>query len=106
MMGEEKFTYTCPMHPEVEQGQPGKCSKCGMFLEAKVAPGIRVEYYCPMHPEVVQAKPGGCPQCGGMFLVARNKTAEEKAGEAGAVLKKRPTSTNMSMKRSRPSMPR
>lgn len=25
--------YTCPMHPEVRQGAPGKCPKCGMFLQ-------------------------------------------------------------------------
>ena len=25
-------TYTCPMHPEVEQPTPGKCPKCGMDL--------------------------------------------------------------------------
>jgi len=24
--------YTCPMHPEVSSGQPGKCPKCGMDL--------------------------------------------------------------------------
>ena len=28
-------TYTCPMHPEVKQDQPGKCPKCGMALVAK-----------------------------------------------------------------------
>ena len=28
-------TYTCPMHPEVEQQGPGSCPKCGMALEAK-----------------------------------------------------------------------
>lgn len=82
MQGKEKFTYTCSMHPEVKQDQAGKCPKCGMFLEAKAAPGTQVEYYCPMHPEVVQAKPGECPKCG-MFLVARSKTTEQKAGEAG-----------------------
>jgi len=27
--------YTCPMHPEVEQGHPGACPKCGMTLEPK-----------------------------------------------------------------------
>jgi hypothetical protein len=27
--------YTCPMHPEVSSGNPGKCSKCGMTLERK-----------------------------------------------------------------------
>lgn len=25
--------YTCPMHPEVRQPQPGRCPKCGMKLE-------------------------------------------------------------------------
>lgn len=26
-------TYTCPMHPEVQQQGPGSCPKCGMALE-------------------------------------------------------------------------
>lgn len=25
--------YTCPMHPEIRQDQPGNCPKCGMALE-------------------------------------------------------------------------
>lgn len=33
-------TYTCPMHPEIEQDHPGSCPKCGMALEPKaVQPG-------------------------------------------------------------------
>lgn len=28
-------TYTCPMHPEVKSGAPGKCSKCRMALVPK-----------------------------------------------------------------------
>jgi len=28
-------TYTCPMHPEIEQVGPGSCPKCGMALEPK-----------------------------------------------------------------------
>jgi Cu+-exporting ATPase len=31
------MTYTCPMHPEVEQNYPGNCPKCGMALEPKTA---------------------------------------------------------------------
>lgn len=27
------ITYTCPMHPEVQQDHPGNCPKCGMTLE-------------------------------------------------------------------------
>ena len=25
--------YTCPMHPDIQSDGPGKCPKCGMFLE-------------------------------------------------------------------------
>lgn len=32
-----KTTYTCPMHPEIEQDHPGDCPKCGMALEPKAA---------------------------------------------------------------------
>ena len=31
--GENEMTYTCPMHPEVQQDHPGDCPKCGMALE-------------------------------------------------------------------------
>ena len=33
--------YTCPMHPEVRQTQPGSCPKCGMALEPLNAAGRR-----------------------------------------------------------------
>ena len=28
-------TYTCTMHPDVAQAQPGKCPKCGMQVVVK-----------------------------------------------------------------------
>lgn len=58
-------TYTCPMHPEVEQDGPGTCPKCGMGLEPLApVPVARTEYTCPMHPEIVRDSPGSCPKCG------------------------------------------
>jgi Cu+-exporting ATPase len=35
-------TYTCPMHPEVQQDHPGSCPKCGMALEP-LSPTIEEE---------------------------------------------------------------
>ena len=35
MSVEDKAVYTCPMHPEVQKPEPGKCPKCGMNLEKK-----------------------------------------------------------------------
>jgi Cu+-exporting ATPase len=37
MGAEDKAVYTCPMHPEVQKPEPGKCPKCGMNLEKKPA---------------------------------------------------------------------
>ncbi|WP_404303181.1 copper-transporting P-type ATPase [Alicycliphilus denitrificans] len=82
--------YTCPMHPEVRQNQPGRCPKCQMHLvpedevhaghqhghggdeghrspkpvAAPVAVPAGTTYTCPMHPEVQQDHPGNCPKCG------------------------------------------
>ncbi len=70
--------YTCPMHPEVRQPEPGSCPKCGMALEpVEPAPTPdKTEYVCPMHPEVVRDAPGSCPICG-MALEPRTATSEE-----------------------------
>jgi P-type Cu+ transporter len=35
--GAQRATYTCPMHPQIEQDHPGACPICGMALEPKVA---------------------------------------------------------------------
>lgn len=74
--------YTCPMHPEIHQKDPGACPKCGMALEAAGEPiaTVRTQYTCPMHPEVVQDKPGACPKCG-MALEATTVAAEENNDE-------------------------
>ncbi len=73
--------YSCPMHPEVLQAEPGRCPDCGMFLEEREGTSEELAsvygaqhtghdhatYTCPMHPEVVSERPGKCPDCG-MFL--------------------------------------
>ncbi len=73
--------YTCLMHPEVRQPEPGACPACGMALESLVAQAGSLrhvtEYVCPMHPEIVQDESGSCPICG-MALEPRVATAEEE----------------------------
>ena len=57
----EKSSYTCPMHVEIVQDKPGKCSKCKMNLVKKeVAKDL---YTCPMHSAVMKDKAGKCPKC-------------------------------------------
>jgi len=75
-------TYTCPMHPEIQQDHPGDCPKCGMALESLTPPSSqsKTEYTCPMHPEIVQDGPGDCPKCG-MALEAVTLEAEEDSTE-------------------------
>jgi Cu+-exporting ATPase len=76
------ITYTCPMHPEIQQKEPGNCPKCGMSLEPMGVPATatKTEYTCPMHPEVVQDHPGHCPKCG-MTLEPVTFSVEEKNEE-------------------------
>ena len=78
----EASAYTCPMHPEVRQDQPGSCPKCGMALEPVTvsAPKEKIEYTCPMHPQIVRDAPGFCPICG-MALEPRTVSVEEENAE-------------------------
>ncbi len=57
-----KITYACPMDSDVVSEKPGKCPKCGMFLEA--VPAETTIYVCPMDAGVSSDKPGKCAKCG------------------------------------------
>ncbi|KAA3436010.1 efflux RND transporter periplasmic adaptor subunit [Rufibacter hautae] len=69
-------SYTCPMHPQIVEGEPGSCPICGMDLvlvqKQKKEQKTASAYTCPMHPQIVQDKPGPCPICG-MDLVPVKK---------------------------------
>jgi Cu(I)/Ag(I) efflux system membrane fusion protein len=68
--GLEAELWTCGMHPEVIEDEPGQCPICRMDLvplrqEAghggEHAGGL---WTCPMHPEILEEEPGSCPICG------------------------------------------
>jgi Cu+-exporting ATPase len=73
--------YTCPMHPEIRQSQPGSCLKCGMALELLAEPiaESRTRYVCPMHPQIIRDEPGDCPICG---MALEPQTAEVETEDA------------------------
>jgi Cu+-exporting ATPase len=65
VVSEAAGNYTCPMHPEVREADPGNCRKCGMALEMITEkPTAPTKYVCPMHPQIVRDAPGNCPICG------------------------------------------
>ena len=98
----EGEVYTCPMHPEVVQDQPGTCPKCRMDLvKREAAPTAAAKpspdnhqhageevYTCPMHPDVKQDQPGSCPICK-MDLVRRGGAGgtDSATTELGDLLK-------------------
>jgi Cu(I)/Ag(I) efflux system membrane fusion protein/cobalt-zinc-cadmium efflux system membrane fusion protein len=86
--GHKDGLWTCGMHPEVVQDEPGTCPICKMELTPArdsadpVAEHGAVHgdilWTCPMHPTVVESEPGTCPICG-MDLVPAD-TGTERAG--------------------------
>ncbi len=83
--------YTCPMHPEIIQDNPGNCPTCGMALEPAnpVAPASRTKYTCPMHPEIIQDGPGACPKCGMALEPQTIKLDEEEENPEFDYMRKR-----------------
>jgi len=66
--------WTCGMHPEVLQEEPGICPICQMDLVPvrqdvghgdgdghRDGDGL---WTCPMHPDILESEPGSCPICG------------------------------------------
>ncbi|MEC9281796.1 MAG: heavy metal-binding domain-containing protein [Bdellovibrionota bacterium] len=86
----EKVIYTCSMHPEIRESEPGNCPICHMKLTKLVLTegdsqenkidkknehsghedhadhdnaNDKTYYTCSMHPEIREDKPGKCPIC-------------------------------------------
>jgi YHS domain-containing protein len=63
-----KDVYTCPMHPEVQSDQPGKCPKCGMNLEKKAAPMAHSQSMSHGQGAMAMKEAGACPMMDTMGL--------------------------------------
>ncbi|MGE0130342.1 MAG: multicopper oxidase domain-containing protein [Blastocatellales bacterium] len=67
-IGLQQAAYTCPMHPEVKSGKPGKCPKCGMALVAiktgkqKRVPGYPQDMWMTMDDEVAKPETSWLPE--------------------------------------------
>lgn len=60
--------YTCLLHPEIEQFEPGTCPRCTLKLSKIRIPSAGTKWVCPIHPDVLHDAPGTCPIYG-MALV-------------------------------------
>lgn len=91
---EGKTYYTCSMHPQVRQDEPGSCPICGMKLTQRteaptggmVTSGAEKKplyWYDPMRPDQHFDKPGKSPF---MDMELVPKYADESAGAASATV--------------------
>jgi len=80
--GHTEGLWTCGMHPDVIQEEPGICPICHMDLvPLQSEPGHGDGLWtCPMHPEILEAEPGSCPICG-MDLVAAEGDTGHREGD-------------------------
>ncbi len=97
----ETELWTCGMHPEVIEEEPGTCPICHMYLTPLKAGATSATttshedhgnagdelWTCPMHPEILESEPGSCPICK-MDLVPlkAHGQGEEKADDHGATV--------------------
>ncbi len=56
-----RIQYTCPMHPEVVQDEPGSCPKCGMNLVAREAPATAGHTHADQPELIVDADTHATP---------------------------------------------
>ena len=90
----EGMLWTCGMHPQVVQEEPGQCPICGMDLvplgmgeaghdhEAAVEASAATVWTCEEHPQIRESEPGECPIDGRPLVPAKPEMAGmEKGGD-------------------------
>jgi len=88
--------WTCGMHPQVIQDEPGTCPICQMEL-VPMAGGVAADdhaghghpplgegsaelWTCPIHPGILEPEAGSCPICGTDLVPAETPEKPETAG--------------------------
>ena len=88
-VGDEVELWTCGMHPEVIQEDPGICPICHMDLVPLKQDAEHIAgrddshglWTCPMHPNILEEEPGSCPICGMDLVPVKDETGhEDRAG--------------------------
>jgi len=79
--------WTCPMHPDILEHEPGTCPICGMDLVPLKADAGNVDqeqlWTCPMHPQILEHEPGQCPICGMDLVPAKSDAGTDRSTEEG-----------------------
>ena len=85
--GAESQLWTCGMHPNVIQDEPGTCPICQMDLvplrhESTSAAGENVAtvWTCPRHDVISESEAGECPICGRTLVPPMQTGAHEENG--------------------------
>jgi Cu(I)/Ag(I) efflux system membrane fusion protein/cobalt-zinc-cadmium efflux system membrane fusion protein len=91
---DSKQLWTCGMHPQVLQDEPGNCPICAMKLtpvkdsaapkSASSADPQKQLWTCGMHPQVLQEEPGFCPICGMKLTPVKGSGGAENLGTQSA----------------------
>jgi membrane fusion protein, copper/silver efflux system len=91
--GENEQLWTCGMHPQVIQDEPGLCPICNMKLtplKQETAPAAAASeptkqlWTCGMHPQVIQDEPGDCPICNMKLVPLKQDTAPAETAAGGS----------------------
>ncbi len=70
--------WTCGMHPQVLESEPGLCPICRMNLTPVEQDESEQLWTCSMCPEVRASGPGQCPVCGMDLIPAEREPSHER----------------------------